>query len=73
LTGVAVFPRPCDGASGAPDVTNPAVSNRLKTSTFRPAPTLASQVRELERRRVNETLKSRVHGFKVLAEDFVHG
>jgi len=39
LTDLAVFPRLCDGASGAPDVTDPAVSNRLKTSTFAPAPT----------------------------------
>ena len=37
---VAAFRRPCDGASSFSDVIDPANSNRLKTNTFAPAPTL---------------------------------
>jgi glucose-1-phosphate thymidylyltransferase len=43
LIAVNAFPRPCDGASGSSDVTDLAISNRLKTSTFAPAPTDAKQ------------------------------
>jgi len=33
LTDVAVFRRPCDDGSGNPDVTDPAISKRLKPAT----------------------------------------
>ena len=39
MIALDAFRRPCDGSSDFPDVTDHAISNRLKTSTFAPAPT----------------------------------
>jgi hypothetical protein len=39
LIALDAFRRPCDGSGNFPVVTDHAISNRLKTSTFVPAPT----------------------------------
>ena len=39
MASQAAFGRSCEGAGGIPDVTDPAISNRLKASKFAQAPT----------------------------------
>ena len=39
MIALDAFRRPCDGSGNFTDVTDHAISNRLKTSTFAPAPT----------------------------------